>query len=78
MAREISSTLSVMDTAVGPVAIKESVVDNYDIEDFIHDVLIDHAEKLSLYQKATRADKDLAENRTPVAVGDANVGGFNV
>lgn len=78
MANEISSTLSVMDTAVGPVAIKEAIVDNYDIEDFIHDVLINHAEKLSLYQKALRADKTIAENRTPVVVGDVSVGGFSV
>jgi len=76
MATEISSILSILDCAVGPVVVKEDVLTDFDIDDFVHFVNMDQGEKMNLYQKASRADEELAKDRTPVEVGDISVGGF--
>ena len=76
MSTEISSILSILDCAVGPVAVKETTVTDFDIDDFVHLVNTEHGEKLNLYQKATRANTDLAVNRIPVDIGDVSMGGF--
>ena len=75
-ANVISSTMSVFDVATGPIAVTESVVTNFDIDDFVHFVALAEGEKLNLYQLALVADPQLAANRTPVQVGDVAIGGF--
>lgn len=72
----VSTKMSVFDIATGPVAVTESIVTNFDIDDFVHFITLSEGEKLNLYQLALVADPDLAMNRIPVQVGDAAVGGF--
>ena len=76
MANILSSQTSVFDIATGPVAVTESIVTNFDIDDFVHFVTLAEGEKLNLYQLALAADPQLAANRILVQVGDAAVGGF--
>jgi hypothetical protein len=76
MATELSSTVTILDIATGPVAIKESTVEEFDIEDFVSLATTEFAEKVKLYQKALRADPEFTSQRTPVIIGGKILGGF--
>lgn len=76
MAAELSSTVSLTDIAIGPLAVKEQILVDFDIDDLVHYLALDQAEKMKLYTRAKNADPDLARDRVPVVVGDVAVGGF--
>lgn len=76
MAIELSSSVNLVDIATGPLAVKEQILTEFDIDDLVHMLTVDQAEKMKLYNKASNADPDLAKDRLPVVVGDVAIGGF--
>lgn len=67
---------SLVDTAVGPIVVKDATYSEYDIDDFVHDVTLAQGAQLNLYNAATNVDERFTSDRLPVNVGDKKVGGF--
>lgn len=78
MATILDSTLNLIDTAIGPVGVKEDTLVNFDIDDFVHNTVRSQAIFLQLLNKIRTADSELAENRFPVSLGGESVGGFKI
>jgi hypothetical protein len=72
-----SEELGMVDTAIGPMATRNTVYSEYDIDDFFHDVVTGQATQLRMYNAAQAVDTRYTDNRLPVNVGDVSVGGFN-
>jgi len=76
MAKVVSSQVSLVDTAIGPVSVTDTVVENFDIDDFVHSIVRAQCIKLQLINAINRADTRLAKNRPPLNIDGNVVGGF--
>lgn len=72
----VKSQTNLIDTAIGPVAITESEVLGFGIEDYVHTAVRSQALKLQLKLKLSQADKRFTSNRYPVDIDGVRVGGF--
>jgi hypothetical protein len=76
MATVAHVTTNLVDTAIGPVAVSDSLVDGFDVDDLVHSIVRAQAIKLQLIQKVRTADPRLAKNRPPVNLDGNAIGGF--
>jgi len=76
MATLLETTLNLIDTAIGPVGVKEDILVDFDIDDFVHDTIRSQGIFLQLINRVKTADSRFAANRFPVSVGGESVGGY--
>jgi len=76
MANIVTTTTSLVDTGIGPVSVINSVVDNFDIDDFVHSTVRAQCIKLQLINAIQTADPTLATNRPPLNLDNNTIGGF--
>lgn len=71
-----SEEVSLVDTAVGPISVRTAVFSGYDIEDFVHDMVMSQGVQLRVFNAAGNADQRYTGDRLPVNIGGLEVGGF--
>lgn len=73
----ISNTVTnLVDSAIGPLSVTESTVDNFDIDDFVHSVTRAQCLQLQMINAIQVVDTNFTSNRPPLNLGGYNVGGF--
>lgn len=77
MAEVLDQKTSLLDSAVGPVAVTTTKFKNFDIDDYVSLSVKSKAEYLRLLNKATQVDPLEARNRPPVTVGGNTLGGYD-
>jgi len=76
MATVVSSTTSLVDTGIGPVSVTSAVVNNFDIDDFVHATVRAQCIKLQLINAIQVADPTLAKDRPPLNIDNNIIGGY--
>lgn len=74
---EITSTSSVIDSALGPFVVESRAIQGFDIEEHVRTTIESQAIYLQMREKIRTVDPQYTKNRTPVIVGDTAVGGFS-
>jgi hypothetical protein len=73
---QLSQTVNLIDSAIGALAVMQTVVTGYDIDDLVHDQTRSQAIQLQFKNKVATVNPTLAANRPPINIEDAQVGGF--
>lgn len=74
-AQSVSSSINLIDSAVGPLGVTKTVFQNFDIDDFVHNQVIGQALQLRLIFAAATANSTLAQNRPPINIEGTTLGG---
>lgn len=72
----ISQSTNLVDSAIGPLAVTETEVAGFDIDDYVHTTVRAQALLLRMKERASTADPVFAKDRDPVDIEDVSVGGF--
>jgi hypothetical protein len=76
-AKLVSEITSLMDSALGPVAVTSTTYTNFDVDDYVSLTVKSKAEHLRLLTKASKVDPTEVTGRPIVTVGGTNLGGYN-
>jgi hypothetical protein len=76
MGQVVSSTVGIADTGIGPVSVTVSIMNNFDIDDFVHSVVRAQCIQLQLINAIQTADPSLATNRPPLNINGNVIGGY--
>ena len=76
MATTLSESTNLVDSAIGPLAVREQVVEGYDIDDHVHSTARAQALQLRLKYRAQLADQRFTGDRPPIDIEDVQVGGY--
>jgi hypothetical protein len=68
---------SLLDSAIGPVAVTTTTYSKYDIDDFVTMTVQSKAEYLRMQNRAAGIDPQEVRNRPPVTIGGTNLGGYD-
>lgn len=77
MAEVVDEKTSLMDSALGPVAVTTTTYNKFDVDDYVALTVQSKAEYLRILNKAAQVDPLEARNRPPVTVGGTNLGGYD-
>lgn len=77
MAEVLDEKTSLLDSAIGPVAVTTTTFKKFDIDDYVALSVQSKAEYLRVLNKAADVDPLEAQNRPPVTVGGTNLGGYD-
>ena len=73
----LDQTTSLIDSAIGPVAVTTTTYDRFDIDDYVSMTVASKAEYLRVLNKASTVNPLEAKNRPPVQVDEINLGGYS-
>lgn len=76
MATTVSSSTTLVDTAIGPLAVTQATLSGFDIDDFVHSTVIAQATKLQMVYRIQTVDPRLTKGRPPVALDGQAIGGY--
>lgn len=76
MATELSKTVSVVDSAIGPVMMERAEVVGYDVDDYVKSTIESQATWLKMRAMALLADPKFTKDRPPVNLDDVTAGGW--
>lgn len=76
MSTVVTSATNLVDTAIGPVSVTNMLVNNFDIDDFVHTTVISQCIKLQLINAIQTASPSLAKGRPPLKIDNNIIGGF--
>lgn len=77
MADIIDESTSLLDSAIGPVAVTTTTYKGYNIDDYVRAAVVGRAELLRILNKARTINPLDVRNRPPVNIGDISLGGFD-
>jgi hypothetical protein len=77
MAKISDEKTSLLDSAIGPVAVTTTKYSQFSIDDYVSITVKSKAEYLRLLKKAAEVNPLEAENRPPVSIGGINLGGYS-
>jgi hypothetical protein len=72
----ISEETFLIDSAIGPVSVTQSAVEEFDIDDYTHSTVISQAVRIQMKLRASNVDTRFTDNRLPVDIEGVQVGGF--
>lgn len=72
----LNSKTTLVDTAIGPVAVTIETVDGVDIDDYVHEMCLAAGRDLQLKNIALKADQRFTSNRIPVSITGTKIGGY--
>jgi hypothetical protein len=73
----IKESTSLVDSAIGPVAVTTQEFEGYDVDDYVRSATQSKAEYLRILNKASTVNTLDAEDRPPVDLDDIKIGGFD-
>lgn len=76
MAKVLTNSTSLADSAIGPLAVQSQTVAEFDVDDFTHSTVRAQALLLQTKNAAANADPSLAKDRPPVNLEGITAGGF--
>jgi hypothetical protein len=76
MATVVNQSTVLVDSGIGPVAVTQAILDNFDLDDFIHSITISQCIQLQLVNAIQAADQTLAEGRPPLSINGNIIGGY--
>ena len=77
MADVLDSKTSLLDSAIGPVAVTTTSYSNFTIDDYVTTTVMAKAGYLRILNKASTVDPLLAKDRPPVSIGGYSLGGYD-
>lgn len=77
MADIVEEKTSLLDSAIGPVAVTSTVFSKFNIDDYVQTCVMSKGEYLRILNKAATVDPLNAKNRPPVTLGGINLGGYD-
>ena len=77
MAEVLTEKTSLLDSAIGPVAVTTTNYKNFDIDDYVSLCVQSKAEYMRVLYKASQIDPLQVKGRPPVTVGGLSLGGFD-
>ena len=77
MADIINQKTSLLDSAIGPVAVTTTEYQNFDIDDYVAMSVQSKAEYLRVLTKAATIDPLQVKGRPPVTIGGVSLGGYD-
>ena len=76
MAVEKKSTEHIIDTAIGPMSVKQTTVVGFDIDNFVQGTVDSQATYLRMLLLMDNAKPTFTKDRPPVRLGGKEVGGY--
>lgn len=76
MATETDVTESVLDSAIGPLKVRQSKITGFDIDNFVSTTVDSQATHLRMLYLMDTADPRFTKDRPPVRLADKEVGGY--
>jgi len=77
MSKVIKETTSLLDSAMGPVAVTTTEFEKYDVDDFVQATVKSKAQYLRIVSKAKEINPLEVENRPPVDIANVKLGGYH-
>jgi uncharacterized protein YqkB len=77
MSKIIEEKISLIDSAMGPVAVKTTTIEGFNVDDFVKTTIESKAQFLRLKNKAALVNPLDVNNRPPVELDDVSIGGYD-
>jgi len=72
----INESFFILDSAIGPLGVRQATIIGFDIDDYVHSITIAQAIQLNLIRSIQNADTGLAQDRPPMNIEGNVVGGY--
>ena len=74
--QQVSTSTVLIDSAIGALSVRQTVLMGYDIDDLVHDQTRALAIQLQIKNKVGTVNPTLAANRPPISIEGSTAGGY--